>query len=268
MNAVATSSITTAVPIGPIEQWCVASPESFEGKPYECANHTQGTTETDFQTFCCDGEIINVVRDFWRAPFWNSGDRSMKLADMVCCGLGGAPQQGGIGPIPTVHTSCAEGSPTPLASLAATNTANAAPFRVTYTSASYGGDGTVGDFIPTQSPSCFWAYTVGVAMSEVTVPAADITTLSSSSAFFYTVPTTTRSRTTTAAGSESGSIGRSTSGSAAETTVPSGSVAQTGSGTSSAASPTRSSVASRYTGVRKGYVYVGVGLVALSLLWS
>ncbi|KAI1378711.1 hypothetical protein F4677DRAFT_411766 [Hypoxylon crocopeplum] len=263
-------SITTVIPTAPIEKWCVGPLEFFDNDPFECANKSQGTQQSDFQTFCCDGDIINVARDFWSPDFWDGDDQSMNLSDMVCCGLKG-PQAGGIQPIPTVHTQCADGSPTPLASLAGTNTENAVPFLVTYTSASYG-DNTVGDYIPTETPSCFWAYTVSVATEEITLSAPEIKTLPPATTDEFTAPFRTATETgpaseTTSSGSESGSTGSSSS-TVPETTTSSSTGAETSSGTSSAATPTPSRAVSTYTGVRKGCLYLSLGLVAMSLFWS
>lgn len=109
------------------------------------------------------------------------------MDNLVCCRLQGA-QQGGLQPIDTDQTHCTAGSPTPLASLAATNSKNAAPFLVTYTSASYG-ETTTGDFIPAQVPTCIWmntntAQSDGVGVKTVTVPAASISTLPATATYF------------------------------------------------------------------------------------
>lgn len=97
---------------------------------------------------------------------------TVDLQDLVCWSVQG-PQMGGILPLRTnAYDECAEGTPTPLASLAATNTGNAQLYVVTYTSASFG-ETTTGDYIPTEMPYCLWADTAhGVAMTEITVPAA------------------------------------------------------------------------------------------------
>ncbi|KAI1392794.1 uncharacterized protein F4822DRAFT_392239 [Hypoxylon trugodes] len=251
------SSITTQIPTSPIEKWCVAEPIQLDGEPYQCANETLGLKESDFQTFCCDGEIINTVHDIWKPSFWKGTNHSVNLSDMVCCGRNG-PQTGGIQPLPTAYTECSEGKPTPLADLAATNTKNAVPFLVTYTSASFG-DNTVGDYIPTETPYCFWAYKSGAAMEEVTVVAAQITTLPPATTDEFGWPITTASETRpTSSGSGSGSDA------AAKTTILSG----TASSTSPEATTTPSGAGSIYSGVRKGYLCLGLGLVTMSLLWS
>ncbi|KAI1408994.1 hypothetical protein F5Y13DRAFT_171304 [Hypoxylon sp. FL1857] len=256
------SSITTAIPTGPIETWCVGAMQFFDGTKYQCANGTQ--KESDFQTFCCNGEIINSVHDIWKPAFWKGKDHSVNLSDMVCCGISG-PQAGGILPLPSANTMCNQGSPTPLASLAATNTDNAQLFPVTYTSASFG-DNTVGDFIPTNTPNCFWAYTESVPTKEVTLPAPDITTLPppTTDAFGFPIPTTSATRPTSASGSDSGSGSTTTP----PTTVLTGTAVQSGSDTSSTATTTPSGAGSVHAGVRKGYLYAGLGLVVTSLLWS
>ena len=74
-------------------------------------------------------------------------------------------------------TACTAGKPTPLTRLAASNTANASLYRVTYTNASLGETATR-DYIPTATPTFLWAYTkTGVTLRNVTVRAADIMTL-------------------------------------------------------------------------------------------
>ena len=40
-------------------------------RPYkynECANSTSGTQQSDFQTFCCDGDIRDTARSMWLFP--------------------------------------------------------------------------------------------------------------------------------------------------------------------------------------------------------
>ncbi|KAI9688937.1 MAG: hypothetical protein M1820_010206 [Bogoriella megaspora] len=170
------SSIVTAVPSGLIKEWCI-QPQffGFDQDPLTCGNSTSGTEDSDFETICCDGDIIDTKQDLYQVDPSNA-IRDLRLSDLVCCRLQG-PQTGGLLPIPSgPSTTCVSGTPTPLASLAATNISNAAAFYVTYTSASYGG-ATPGDFIPSQRPTCLWADTAHrVAMTSVTVAAADITT--------------------------------------------------------------------------------------------
>ncbi|KAI0847070.1 hypothetical protein F5Y00DRAFT_242187 [Daldinia vernicosa] len=274
------SSITTAIPTGLITSWCIGAAAHFDdGSRYECQRDSPGWSATNFQTFCCDGDILNTAKDIWRDIGDRGKNNSIDMADMICCGLGGA-QQGGIHPLPTAYTACSAGAPTPLASIAGTNTDNAVPFRVTYTSASFGGDGgtVVGDYIPTERPTCFWAYTVGVGTTEVTLPAPDITTLppDTTDEFGFTVATpTTGPRTTTMEKSASeptgttGSSGDDASSSGPRTTVLTG----TGTGTQSSSevpseSTSTPSGASAVTGVGKGYMCLGLGLVTVSLLWS
>jgi hypothetical protein len=213
------SSIVTAVPTGLIQEWCIQAPW-FGPDRQECANATRGTTEAGFETICCDGEIVDTAKDLY-----HSGGGPINLADLICCRVQG-PQMGGIGPIPTnAGTECSTGTPTPLASLAATNTVNVQGYLVTFTSASFG-DGTTGDFIPTQTPYCLWAYTAsGVSLTNITVPAAQITTLSTTDYLMGTVGTvggtsaggtsTTRSSSSTShsAGQSSATNSASLSGS-------------------------------------------------------
>lgn len=182
------SSVTTVVPSGTIKNWCLAPQVSFDAEPYECANKTLGQKDSDYQTICCDGDIIDLTQDWWQ-PYRpkSAGPLYFEMDNLRCCRLQGA-QQGGIQPIDNNYRHCSAGSPTPLASLAATNNKNAAPFLVTYTSASYG-DHTTGDFIPAQVPTCIWmntntALSDGVGVKTVTVPAASISTLPSTATYF------------------------------------------------------------------------------------
>lgn len=170
------SSITTAVPSGTGYDWCIKSLyANFDSTEIaQCANSSRGTTESDFETICCDGMIIDRTRNLWS---WQSGPTYVDLANLVCCHIEG-PQQGGLQPIlPDNGLTCTTGTPTPLASMAATNTANAQIYPLTFTSAS-GVSPNIGDMLWTATPYCLWADTAhGVAMMEVTVPAATISTL-------------------------------------------------------------------------------------------
>lgn len=80
--------------------------------------------------------------------------------------------------------------------MAATNIQNAQNYLATYTSASFGAGTEVGDFIPTQTPYCLWASTgTGVAMQNVTVAAAEISTLPLATTDQFGFPVTTVSST-------------------------------------------------------------------------
>jgi len=144
--------VTTAVPIGPIAwgDFCIQEQLDFNCQPNNCANSTLGQKEVDYITICCDGDIVDTSQALFA---WPRNISSIDLENLVCCGIHG-DQQGGIQPINPVQTACTEGMPTPLASLAATNTANDAPYVVTYTSASIGASGEVGNFLPTNTP--YW----------------------------------------------------------------------------------------------------------------
>lgn len=174
------SLTTIAVPSGKVTEFCIKELYEFSGDLQQCANSTRGTIESDFQTFCCNGKIIDTTQDLWSIKAWrarNGTALSLDLADLVCCGVAG-PQRGGIQPIPTgVETTCTQGTATPLASLAATSSANAQPYLVTYTSAA-GVGSSLGDYVPTNTPYCFWADTAhGIATTSVVVPTAQITSL-------------------------------------------------------------------------------------------
>lgn len=165
------SSIVTTVPTGTLPDWCIQLPwfGAFN-KPQQCANSTRGTQESDYDTICCDGMIIDTKKSIYEGG-------PINIEDLMCCRLDG-PQQGGLHPLPVGKpTTCESGTPVPLTSLAATNTENAQNFLVSYTSVPFGEP----SFNLTQTPYCLWAYTKsGVAMKTTTLPAADITPLTSS----------------------------------------------------------------------------------------
>jgi hypothetical protein len=171
------SSITTAVPSGIVKDWCLATQADFEHTVYQCANSTLGQTASDFETICCDGTIIDTTQDLIQYNRQNSSAPVyIEIDNLVCCRLT-SPQPSGIAPIVSGKARCASGHPTPLASLAATNTNNAALFPVTHTGKSFG-PSTTGDYIPTHTPTCVWMNTNtalpnGAAVKVVTVPAAE-----------------------------------------------------------------------------------------------
>ncbi|EPS42420.1 hypothetical protein H072_3638 [Dactylellina haptotyla CBS 200.50] len=176
------SSVTTAVPSGPILNWCIANQVQYGASDfYKCANETIGQKPADFQSICCDGDIIDIKVDFWQPNRPKSaGPLYLNIDDMVCCRYG--KEEGGLHAINPTRTICTAGTPTPLASLAATNVNNAQAYLVTYESASQ--DGTsLGDWTLMTTPQCMWMNTntkdtQGVGVKTVVVPAADITTLS------------------------------------------------------------------------------------------
>jgi hypothetical protein len=202
------SSITTAIPTGVISNgpnWCIQDLVDVFGSsepPYnynECANATSGTKKADFQTLCCDGGIIDTSQNLWGARNYTLYE--LDLENLVCCREGGQLLPGGLMPLDTDYTHCGPSmNPVPLASLAATNTDNAAPYLVTYESARGDSTGGVGDWTRTEKPTCLWIETAdkAVTMVDVTVPAAQITTLPppTTDRFGYTiVPSTTASST-------------------------------------------------------------------------
>lgn len=194
------SSIATVVPSGTIEEWCIKSLYDFSDDVNTCANSSRGTVESDFQTICCDGWIIDSSFDLYEYKPNRTDPVYVDLNDLVCCRVQGA-QQGGIQPIVQGNgLTCTTGTPTPLASMAATNISNAQNYLATYTSASFGASNEVGGFIPTATPYCLWADTAhGVAMQSVTVPEAEITTLPPATTDFWGDPLTTSSSTSSPA---------------------------------------------------------------------
>lgn len=63
----------------------------------QCTNSTRNQLPSDFETFCCDGDIIDTKFDL----FHSGRGKSLDLNDLYCCQFKG-PQQGGFGPIDTV----------------------------------------------------------------------------------------------------------------------------------------------------------------------
>ncbi|KAF1837923.1 hypothetical protein BDW02DRAFT_565425 [Decorospora gaudefroyi] len=183
------SSITTAVPSGIIvngPDWCIQGLYDIFGsdeQPYtynECFNSTRGTSKESFETFCCDGRIIDTSSNLMGGGAGNLTEYELDLENLVCCRAGGRRLPGGIMPIDSDYTHCsASEAATPLASLAATNTENAAQYLVTYASAKQMEGTKMGDWVRTKDPTCLWVETASgaVELTEVTVPAAEITTL-------------------------------------------------------------------------------------------
>lgn len=268
------SSITTSIPTGPIGDWCVGS------LSYGCGDSERGQKDDGWQSFCCNGMIINAAKDLWQRTTWDDySDRSLDLADMVCCGEN-EPKGGGIQPIPTAYTTCNDGKPTPLASLAGTNVANAQNYWATYKSASYG-DNTVADWTRTETPFCFWAYTPTMSMEEITLPTPDITSILARSGDGFSAPfrvssgaqTTGSSPVTTTMDSSSVDSSSTPSSSTPNSSTPSSSTDSSPTDSSSTPSETgdaspNTNAASSFAGVRKGYLCFGLGVVTMSLLWS
>ena len=187
------SSVTTAVPSGLISsEWCIQNLVDWNDKPNQCAD--SGANPSDYSSICCAGSIVDTESNLFSSG--SSLNRTINLDTLVCCIQEGR-QQGGILPFPTNQLACPDGKPTPLVSFAATNTANAAVYEVTYTSASESaGESTTvtGDYIPRNTPMCLWVNTKsGVAMADVTVAAADITTLPAPTTDKFGWPITTGS---------------------------------------------------------------------------
>jgi hypothetical protein len=164
----------------------------WDDVPNQCADSDENPS--DYSSICCAGSIVDTESNLFGSG--SSLNRTINLDTLVCC-IQEGPQQGGILPFPTDRLACPDGSPTPLASFAATNTANAAIYEVTYTSASFSADESTtvtGDYIPRNTPMCLWVNTkTGVAMSNVTVAAADVTTLPAPTTDRFGWPITTGS---------------------------------------------------------------------------
>jgi hypothetical protein len=192
-EAATSSSITTAVPSGLISsEWCVQNSLDWDDLPNQCADSADNPS--DYSTICCAGSIVDTESNLFSSG--STLNRTINLDTLVCCVEEG-PQQGGILPFNNDPLECPDGKPTPLASFAATNTANAAVYEVTYTSASVSEGRTTtvtGDHIPRKSPMCLWVNTKsGVEMMNVTVAVADITTLPAPTTDKFGWPITTGS---------------------------------------------------------------------------
>ncbi|KAF4634346.1 hypothetical protein G7Y89_g3762 [Cudoniella acicularis] len=173
------SSITTAVPIGLISKWCVLVP-GFNFNVM-CEGERGNDTSSVFQNICCGGTIVNTKNN----TMSNNDDDDdgipdpVYLEDLACCRPSESEGDAAIFPPPfaTSGTTCPFGTPTPLASLAATNTANVASvYEATIASAFYSlglTDPLNGAML--QTPYCFWAKTKGMQVETVTLPAPDIT---------------------------------------------------------------------------------------------
>lgn len=174
-------SITTSVPSGTIGgDWCLQNLEGFGGTPNQCADPAKHQKPSDFDTICCAGDIISKPQNLW--DYHRLNRTQLNLEDLVCCLYADQPLNSNPSMTSDAHT-CPQGSPTPLASLAATNTENAVLYRRTYTSAGpyswTGATGFYGDYVPVATPRCLWVYTKGgISMSEVTLPAATISAMS------------------------------------------------------------------------------------------
>lgn len=204
------TSVTTAVPVGPISDWCIKQYSVVSPTEYtRCGNATDGSHDHDYQSICCDGTIVNTARDLVR------GGR-IRVNDLVCCQLHG-PQKGGLFPLANAATECSTGTPIPLASLAATNNKYAQSYTVTYKNAA--GMGMTGDWVRTKAPTCLWANTAkGAQVTPVTVLAAPQptlpTTTSSNANFGFVTPGSTPSGTTPPSGSSPTGSPKSSSASA------------------------------------------------------
>ncbi|KAK6434754.1 hypothetical protein LTR95_009056, partial [Oleoguttula sp. CCFEE 5521] len=234
------SSLTLSVPSGLISTpWCIAPQYDTSFAPSQCANSTQ--QPSDFQTFCCAGSIVDTTQDLYNWP--SPDNRTFDLQNLVCCLVPGSDTTTtGLQPVPTARQSCTAGAATPLLSLAATSTGNAAYYSITITSGSVStaSDTTVyGDYKPVQTPTCLWVYTAsGVSLSDITVPAAQVSTMPLTTDMFgHTYGGSAMSTESSAVETGSSVSGSST---AVGTTVVSGTASATSSGTAAAATTSAS----------------------------
>ena len=121
------SSVTTAVPSGLIpSEWCIQDLLDWDDLPTQCAG--SGENPSDYSSICCAGSIVDTESNLWSSG--SSRNRTVKLDSLVCC-IQEGPQPGGILPFTADPLACPDGKPTPLASFAATNTANDSDYEVT-----------------------------------------------------------------------------------------------------------------------------------------
>ncbi|KAI4859814.1 hypothetical protein F4820DRAFT_438693 [Hypoxylon rubiginosum] len=271
----ALSFVTTLVPTGAISEWCVKerTPRAQLFGGAACPDNNYYRNASDFQSFCCDGPIVNTAFDMYNSsatsrpspyplPLASDGNgaRTVYLSDLVCCGLAGTQPPAALDLWPSLKTACATSvqQPTPLLSLAASAASDAGVFPVTYApTSSLAATATTGDESATVTndlwgwasptygasgtPVCFYVNTVdGVdgSLAEVTVPAT------------YVAPTSS------ATGSGSGGATSSATDSGSGSTAPvSTSVPSAGSSLTRAPQRNRVWVAT-------------LGLVTVSLLFS
>lgn len=183
------SSITTVFPSGAVQPWCLAPIFGFSLAPISiCA---AANVSAEFQTVCCDGDIIDTTGQ----AFQPGPQRPLDVDNLVCCVLSGTLDWRND-PVTIGSTTCASGSPTPIASLAATNTQNATPYEIDYTNVPTSLLSST-EITVSATPNCLWLYTAsGVVMTTVTVPAVhDVTsptsTMNSMASTITTRPTST-----------------------------------------------------------------------------
>lgn len=132
---------TIGLPAGPIIPWCLGAVNLTT-----CPDQNASYSGVDWTTICCDGTISDTTRILADGGV----NKTLDIFDLLCCGgdpLGGFDM-----------TSCSSTiTPTPLASLAATNTQNAMAWI----------DSRVG---LTWSPYCVWlGSSTSVLKTTVTV---------------------------------------------------------------------------------------------------
>jgi hypothetical protein len=197
-------SISTRIPTGPIHRadFCYAplydllrysngtlqsyiDPDSTEF--FSCAsaktpnNGPVELKDSDFQAFCCDGHVIG-----WAETDPPSVKEEFAFEDLTCCRLPASRTH--MADLNVPMTCSSDAIPTPLASLAATGTAEAQPFEVNYEfnrgaftemeAVHVEGGSTVTGILVRETPYCVWIDTVhGVSMTSVEVPKAEVKTL-------------------------------------------------------------------------------------------
>ncbi|KAH9900162.1 hypothetical protein F4778DRAFT_782277 [Xylariomycetidae sp. FL2044] len=235
------SLVTTSIPSGPIarENWCLYP--IFQGdEGAACARDHEGAVESDYQSLCCRGGIVDAKVDFGNLTDEDAA-AGIRIDDLVCCGIyAPLPYEPELWTVPA-RTRCVDGAPTPLASFAATGIADLpgpGPFPVTYTGVT-DSPATASVVVGDYPPYCFFVNTrAHTDATAVTVPAVGAAMTDSG-----TPVATAAATTTTASPSTSSSVG-------APVETP-----------SSAPSSTR-------TTLREACIYVSLGLLALAMSWG
>jgi len=198
------SSITTVFPSGAVQPWCLSPIFGFSLAPISyCA---AANASAEFQTVCCNGDIIDTTGKFQQGAI-----APLDVENLLCCVLSGTQDWGNDSGNAFDPTTCNSGSPTPIASLAATNTRNVAPYEIIYTNIPTNLFSSI-EITATGTPYCLWLYTAsGVVMATVTVPAVQdvaspTSTMNSMASAITTIPTSTSQATTTSPASTSQAI--------------------------------------------------------------
>lgn len=208
-------SISTQIPTGLIHpsdrciaplydfaHWSDPNPTFFSCADFKNSrNASLNLKDSDFQAFCCKGGLLG-------SHGWLEAGLDFK--DLECCVYGAQVFLESSHEGEGLKCTGRGRERTPLASLAATGTAEATPFVVTYQRGSRFVSEVIDDYtvtfevetVATEVPYCLWVDTVhGVQVTSVQVPAASVTAVP------RTGSAETSARATTGSSLESGSAG-------------------------------------------------------------